>query len=124
MENMFGGGRTFEILLMIIPMVAALFFSHKVIDYLLVIMMSFGVMFGFKNGECKLAKYRTVRYLSKLSFPIYLNHNMFRELAPYYFDKFSIICLIGYLILITIYSMITMYIVDNTVNFFERKIKK
>lgn len=93
-----------------VPILACIY-KYSEIDFVILLMMAVGIAFSFANKySCNYNKY--IRYFSKLSWPIYLNHNLFREIAPYYIKHFSAQLMIAYLVLITIYSMLTMLIVD------------
>lgn len=124
-ECVFGGGwRVIECLLLIGSMILAMLFKHNVTDFAFVTMIALGVLIAFINGECKWADNGVIKYFSKLSFSIYLNHNMFREVAPYYASECNIWVFVGYLFTITVYSMLTMFIVNEFIKFYERKLKK
>lgn len=89
-------------------------------DFFMVFMMSIGIALSFANGSCVLAENRFVKYISRLTYPLYLNHNMFRILLPYYIKNFSIVVCMIYLLAITVYSMLTMWITDLICGYFRK----
>ena len=82
------------------------------IDCVVIILLAYGIAIGVSGKECSLSKYKMSKYLGKIAFPMYLNHNLFRELMPYYFTEFHVYLLILYLIVVTIYSVVTLEIVN------------
>lgn len=112
--------RTIEICVLIPIPVLTIIFKYTPFDYVIVIMLSIGITFGFGNGKCRIANNKIIKYFSRLSFPLYLNHNMFRELIPYFMPEFSILALFGYLIVVTLYSMLTMFCIDSITKYYEK----
>lgn len=113
--------RILEVVFLLGVPVLAIVYRFTSYDFLMVAMLIMGVMFAFFNGSCQLAGNSFIKYMSRLSYPLYLNHNMFRELIPCYIEDFSIIVYICYLVLVTLYSMLTMLIIDKITHVKERK---
>lgn len=119
------GGRTLEAILFVGCMIGAVFYRKTAYDFLAIIIIVIGVAHAFSDGECKLAQNKVVQYFSRLSYPLYLNHNMFRLIYPQYIDKFTILCFISYIVIVTLYSMFTMFLVDTILHIYaQRKEKK
>ena len=110
-----GGQRIFEFILLLSIPLLALVLRRTVYDFVFVGVLFCGVLFAFSNGSFKLSQNKVIIYFSKLSYPLYLNHNMFRELLPIYVKQFSILVLLGYVVMVTLYSMVTMLIIDTTI---------
>ena len=87
----------------------------------MIILLAYGIAIGVSAKECSLAKYKMSKYLGKIAFPMYLNHNLFRELMPYYFTEFHVYLLILYLMVVTIYSVVTLEIVNCLKKYIERR---
>lgn len=49
--------------------------------------------------------------------------NSFREIFPYYLERFSIAAYLLYLAMVTIYSMLTMFIVDSIIKTIRKEKK-
>lgn len=107
-----GGQRIFEFILLLSIPILTLVLRRTVYDFVFVGVLFWGVLFAFSNGSFKLSQNKVIIYFSKLSYPLYLNHNMFRELLPIYVKKFSLLVLLGYVVVVTLYSMVTMLIMD------------
>lgn len=109
-----GGGINIclEVVLMLSVPILAMIYRYTWYDYIMVLFLSIGIKLSFHNGCFALYDNKSIRYVSRLSYPLYLNHNMFRELFPYYIKKFSIVALLVYLLIVTCYSIFTMSIVD------------
>ena len=121
--NMGGFCRIIEVILFLSVPIGAIIFRFTSFDFVMVAMLFIGIVQGFRNGTCKLAESRVIKYLSRLSYPLYLNHNMFRELIPCYVKQFSVAVFVIYLVLVTLYSMLTMLIIDKVIISIERKCK-
>lgn len=114
-HNFCWGQRIFEFILLLSIPLLALVLRRTVYDFVFVGVLFCGVLFAFSNGSFKLSQNKVIIYFSKLSYPLYLNHNMFRELLPIYVKQFSILVLLGYLAVVTLYSMVTMLIIDTII---------
>lgn len=110
-ENHYIKMRVIEIMMLASVPILAIFFRKTFLDYVMVVMIFIGVALAFGNGGAVLAQNKGIKYFSRLSYPLFLNHNMFRELFPSY-AQFSIHTYLVYLVLVTVYSMFTMLIID------------
>ena len=91
------------------------------IDCIVLVLLAYGIILGISQKKCSLAKNKMCVLLNKIAFPMYLNHNMFRILMPYYFADFSLCLLILYLLIVTIYSIFTLKVVNYLETCVERR---
>lgn len=115
------GGRKVEIAIFLLAIVLSCIKRIVWIDCVVIILLAYGIAIGVSGKECSLAKYKMSKYLGKIAFPMYLNHNLFRELMPYYFMEFHVYLLILYLMVVTIYSVVTLEIVNCLKKYIERR---
>ena len=109
-----------EVVCLIVPVILAVKRGYSQWDFLYVAMMAVGIQFSLQNERlAHVVKGKVGAYLLRLSWPVYLNHNMFRLIIPEYIG-FSLKSYVIYLVLVILYSMLTMSIVEQI----ERKGKK
>ena len=120
-EQTFWGGRKVEIAFFLLAIGLSCIKRIVWIDCVVIILLAYGIAIGVSGKECSLAKYKMSKYLGKIAFPMYLNHNLFRELMPYYFMEFHVYLLILYLMVVTIYSVVTLEIVNCLKKYIERR---
>lgn len=106
--------------LITVPLLACLY-RRTPLDFIMIGMVFLGIISAFGNCSSKIFQNKIVRYFSRLSYPVYLNHNMFRVLFPCYIKTYSTWLLLEYLIMVTLYSMLTMMIIEKIKKLYERK---
>lgn len=87
--------------------ISSYFYSHASYDFLYILVLSAAIFISFSQ-KMERKDSRIVNFLAKLCYPMFLNHNMFRELLPRFVPELSIGLLFLYFIVVTLYSMITM----------------
>lgn len=92
-------------------------------DFLALGLIFIGCLIAFSMDDCVLSHNKLVKFFSSLSFPLFLNHNMFRILWPEYFTC-SIMSFIIYIIVVTLYSVATMFMVNAGGKYIKQVIRR
>lgn len=81
------------------------------LDFLILCLLVISVYFAFLDTQ-KFLNSKLVCFFERLTYPLYLNHNMFRFLFPKFFDNCTIGVMLFYLLIVTGYSIITLFLLD------------
>lgn len=85
--------------------ITASFFYGGSFDFLYVLLISYGVFISF-NTPILFGK-KIIAFFDGLSYSLYLNHIIFRSyIIPHYFQQLSVIAVISYLCLVTLFAML------------------
>lgn len=89
----------------------AIYKGNTRLDFLILCLLIISVQFAFIDTH-NFINSKIVCFLEKLTYPLYLNHNMFRFLFPKFFNNCTISVVLFYLLVVTGYSIFTLYFVD------------
>lgn len=98
----------------IIVIGGSLFRGYSKMDFIYFCFLTVGVIFLFGNSKGVCVR-QWMCNTEKLIFSMYVNHNVFRELAPAIIRDCSVVVVVGYLILVTVYSKVTYTMIDKMI---------
>ena len=93
------------ILVFILVFILSYFYGKSNFDFMYILLLSIGIVFSFSTHANIFFYNKYTIYLSNLSIFIYLNHIPFRIIIRKYFEEFSFIGILVYIISVTLFSL-------------------
>ena len=109
----------------ILVIAGAAYYNRTTYDFVFVAMLAGALILAFaEDTPHRYFDNKVIAILAELSFPIYLNHKMFRTVFKMVFPKLTLPVYLLYFVVITVYSAFTWWLVYKVLTPFFKKLIK